>query len=225
MSATRTYYDTYWSTGFKPTDQTLPQMLQQVLERHVQPHHRVIDVGCGDGSKTGVWHSNRAASYTGYDVSPEAVELAHQRGLEAEVVNDAARLPLPNDSADLAVTFEVLEHLFNPADALHEIRRVLKPNGIVVLTVPNVASWRHRLDFALLGRWHPGGDDLSVAQPWRDPHIRFFTLPALKRLVHHVGLEPVEIGGLQEVSVAGRHQWSGAWSAPENQALSVGTWS
>jgi SAM-dependent methyltransferase len=203
MSEDRTYYDAYWGdSGFSPVGTGLPPTLEGVFERLVKRTDRAIDVGCGDGSKVGGWLSNHAASYVGFDVSGEAVELARKRGLNAELVDDASSLPLADHSADVAICSEVLEHLFDPLAALVEIRRVLAPGGLLVVTVPNIVNWRSRLDFALLGRWHPAGDDLSVEKPWRDPHIRFFTRQALARILSESGFELVNVAGLQDASAA-----------------------
>ena len=65
----------------------------------------------------------------------------------------------------------------------------------MIVTVPNVAHWRNRLDLALLGRWNPRGDHLSAEQPWRDPHVRFFSLSSLSRVVETSGFEVLERGG------------------------------
>jgi ubiquinone/menaquinone biosynthesis C-methylase UbiE len=199
------YYDEYWSPcGFSPTGFELPATLREVFERYVRPQHRTVDVGCGDGSKAGAWLNRHAASYTGFDVSEEAVKLARERGLQAVVVEDAGALPIDDSSVDIALCAEVLEHLVDPFAALLEIRRVLSPEGTLILTVPNIANWRSRADLALFGRWHPGGDDLAVEKPWRDPHIRFFTRRALVRMLRDARYDVLEIAGLQELSVAYR---------------------
>jgi hypothetical protein len=89
---------------------------------------------------------------------------------------------------------EVLEHLFAPHLAVHAALRVLTPGGIFLATVPNIAYCRSRVDLAF-GRWNPLGDDLSAEQPWRDPHIRFFTPAVLRRTLTGSGFEEVMIGG------------------------------
>jgi SAM-dependent methyltransferase len=205
MSEDRSYYDAYWAdSGFSPVGMRLPPTLEGVFERLVKRTDRAIDVGCGDGSKVGGWLNDHAASYVGFDVSAEAVQLARRRGLNAEVVEDASPLPLADDSVDIAICSEVLEHLFDPLAALVEIRRVLARGGWLIVTVPNIVNWRSRVDFAVLGRWHPAGDDLSVKQPWRDPHIRFFTRRALAGILSESGFELVTLAGLQDASAAVR---------------------
>jgi hypothetical protein len=65
----------------------------------------------------------------------------------------------------------------------------LKPGGILFVSMPNVAYWRRRLELLLLGRFDPLGDDLSIEQPWRDPHIRFFAPRTLSRMLDGAGYD------------------------------------
>jgi methionine biosynthesis protein MetW len=189
------YYDRYWRTEGWETRP--PLKLLELFERHISDRDRCLDVGCGDGGTSGVWLNERTASYLGVDVSEAAVEMARGRGLEARRIADAGKLPFAADSFDVAVCIEVLEHLLEPQLAVSEIRRVLRPGGRLILTVPNVAHWRNRVD-SLLGRWNPRGDHLSAAEPWRDAHVRFFTIGSLTSLIEVCGLEVVERGGYAE---------------------------
>jgi methionine biosynthesis protein MetW len=190
----RDYYEKYWSDEGVCPDTPLDRNVQALLARHAGPHDRCIDIGCGEG-RTGVWLRERVASYVGVDVAQNAVEEARASGLDAHLIQDAADLPFPDDSFDLAICIEVLEHLFEPHLAVAEGLRVLGPGGRLIVTVPNVVHWRRRLDMALLGRWNPYGDELAVQKPWRDPHLRFFTAAALKRMLEEVGFRFVELGG------------------------------
>jgi SAM-dependent methyltransferase len=191
-------YDAYWSPdGFSPVDHPLYGHLLEVLNRQVRSDHDALDLGCGDGSHCGPWLSQRARSYVGADVSETAIGLARQQGREAVVIEDAAKLPFDDGSFDVVVCIEVLEHLLDPLGAAREALRVLRPGGTLVATVPNVAHWRARAD-ALLGRWNPTGDHLSAEQPWRDPHIRFFSPVTLRRMLFAAGFHQVEVIGLQE---------------------------
>ena len=194
----RQYYDAYWADG--PVT-AMPPALAEVLDAHVTSSRHVLDIGCGDGAASGTWLADRCAGYVGVDVSPAAVEAARARGLDARVIGDAGALPFPAESFDAAICTEVLEHLFDPLGALEEIGRILRPGGKVVVTVPNVAHWRYRVDLALFGRFNPRADSRSSTEPWRDPHVRFFTQAALARMIGLAGLEPVSVGGHSDVGV------------------------
>lgn len=200
----RSYYDRYWTqSGYFPVGQSAQGVLLEIFERYAQAQDLAIDIGCGDG-KAGKWLSQRANRYTGFDVSGGAVALARQSGLHAHIVDDASTLPLEDASADFAVCSEVLEHLLFPLDAVVEALRVLRPGGTLVVTVPNIAVWRNRLDFALLGRWNPGGDDQGATAPWRDPHVRFFTPRTLRAMLEAAGYDIVELRSYCSVSLLAR---------------------
>jgi methionine biosynthesis protein MetW len=180
-----------------------PRRLRRLLLEALEGARSCLDVGCGNGATTGLLLRERCPGYVGVDVSEEAVRAARGRGLAATRVSDASDLPFEDDSFDLAVCIEVLEHLFDPRAAVEEIARVVRPGGRVVVSVPNVAWWRSRADLALLGRWNPRGDDRSASEPWRDPHLRFFNRRGLAAMLADAGLEVERTGGHAELSLLG----------------------
>ena len=189
MSA-RAYYDRYWtSDGFNPSAEGPFPELRAVLDEHARAGDAWLDVGCGDGTRSGLWLHNRGCRYVGADISATAVEQARAHGLEALVVQDAAELPFEDDAFAGVLAVEVLEHVFEPQRAVREVYRILKPGGVLFVSLPNVAYWRRRMELLLLGRFDPMGDDLSMQEPWRDPHIRFFTPSTMMRMLTAAGYE------------------------------------
>lgn len=185
-----TYYERYWTAeGFNPTGHGPFPELEAVLEAHAREGEAWLDVGCGDGRTAGLWLARRGCRYVGADLSATAVAQARELGLDARVVSDASQLPFEDDMFAGVLAVEVLEHLFEPQKAVAEFRRVLRPGGVLFVSLPNVAYWRRRLELLLLGRFDPLGDDLSIEQPWRDPHIRFFTPATLDRMLRAAGFE------------------------------------
>ncbi len=186
------YYNRYWSSeGWQANahDNRFPDRLQSLIARAVTPGSRVLDAGCGDGLKYGVWLAGLAGEYQGVDIAANAVAAATDRGLEATRVDDVTQLPFEDDTFDVCVCIEVLEHLMFPLECAHELRRVLKPGGTLIATVPNTAYWRRRVDFALLGRWHPLGNPDGALHPWDDAHVRFFTRKTLQRMLSKAGFQ------------------------------------
>jgi 2-polyprenyl-6-hydroxyphenyl methylase/3-demethylubiquinone-9 3-methyltransferase len=217
----KTYYETYWSEqGFCPTGRIVPPV-QALFEKHIPAAAECLDVGCGDGRTSGLWLAGSGRSYAGVDVSSAAVEMARSAGLEAQVIEDAAQLPFADASFDAVVCIEVLEHLFGARDAATEMARILRPGGVAIISVPNIAYWRRRVDFALLGRWNPMGDARSVSEPWRDPHIRFFNRGILRRMLLDAGFEGVSVKGyggtvLGDIPVLRRLcRRHGGWAVPD----------
>jgi SAM-dependent methyltransferase len=193
MSATITdYYDRYWSAETTPRYEPGAELMG-LIKQNLGPETDVLDVGCGAGNSYAPAVAAEARSYVGVDVSAEAVERARGAGLDARVVEDAAELPLADQSFDFVICIEVFEHLFEPHQAAAEICRVLRPGGKLVASTPNAAYWRLRLDVAR-GRWNPLGDTLSIEQPWRDPHIRFFSPGILERMLRGAGFSRVDAG-------------------------------
>ena len=196
MTNEQQFYEEYWSGWAGSWPRNVHPDLQRVLRRAITQSMSVLDVGCGNCSAYQQLVKDRASSFTGVDISDTAVTEAKRRGFHALTIRDASELPFEAASFDCVLAFEVMEHLFDPASALREIKRTLKPGGLLVATVPNVAAWPHRLGFALLGRFNPGGHPLlSALEPWHDPHIRFFTRGTLSRLAKEEGFDAVTVSG------------------------------
>lgn len=197
MSTPSDYYERYWSEeGYRPLGSLHP-VLRRFLEAYVSPSARCLDLGCGDGGTAGLWLSEHAAGYVGVDISQGAVDDARARGLDARRIDDASALPFRDGEFDAVVCNHVLEHLLEPQRAAAEAWRVLRPGGVFLVSVPNVAYWRRRLELGLLARWNPVGDDRSTREPWRDPHIRFFTPRTLRRMLEEkAGFIDIETRGV-----------------------------
>lgn len=189
----RAYYDHYWSgNALNPRWARLPLEVEQLLDLNIVDGDCCLDFGCGSGDKIAEWVQRRRIQYLGVDVSENAVKAASGLGLRAQVIEEPNNLPFDDSSFDAIFSFEVLEHLFDPLSVCKEFHRLLKPDGVVVVTVPNAVELRRRIQF-VRGIWNPIGDELSVVQPWRDPHIRFFTQKTLASMLEDAGFHRVGV--------------------------------
>ena len=105
---------------------------------------RVLDAACGEGYGTALL-ADSAASIEAVDVSEQAIEHARQRYGHLQNVGfhlaDCTALPFEDNEFDRVVSFETLEHLAEHDQLLAEFRRVLKPDGFLVLSSPDKATY------------------------------------------------------------------------------------
>lgn len=139
---------------------------------------RVLDLGCRSGALTK--HFLDGNSVVGLDVDATALEKAATLGIEPVQANVEDALPFEDASFDAVVAGELLEHLQFPDALVSEIRRVLRPGGTLVGSVPNAFRIQSRLRFMR-------GD-----APEDDPtHLRMFSPDAMRELLG--AFEEVEI--------------------------------
>lgn len=95
---------------------------------------RILDAGCGSGRN--MVELARHGSVTGIELSETSVALARDRGAGEVVAGSILEMPFAEDSFDLAVSLDVIEHLEDDLAALRELRRVVAPGGSLLVTVP-----------------------------------------------------------------------------------------
>jgi len=97
---------------------------------------KLLDAGCGTG-----WFSKRAcergAEVTSMDLGEKLLEKVAQKCDSKRIVGSVLEMPFEDNTFDIVVSSEVIEHVTEPATAIYEMHRVLKPGGALVLTTPN----------------------------------------------------------------------------------------
>ncbi|MBE2317421.1 class I SAM-dependent methyltransferase [Solirubrobacter sp. CPCC 204708] len=103
------------------------------------PGRRVLDAGCGLGYGAAMLADAGAESVTAVDVAAEIVDVARDQAGDHVTfeVADLRSLPFGDAAFDLVVCFEVIEHIEEQETALDELRRVLAPGGVLVVSSPN----------------------------------------------------------------------------------------
>jgi SAM-dependent methyltransferase len=106
----------------------------------------VLDVGCGGGLFLSVL-AEGGSRVVGLDLSLDAAKIAWLRHGVPTVCASLSRTPFASESFTTVTMFHVLEHLYDPHTCVEEARRLLRPEGRLLVQVPNAASWQ----FLLLG--------------------------------------------------------------------------
>lgn len=141
----RAHYDRMWSNSWLVTQQLGPltharyRLMRRELTGRIQSGTRLIDVGCGNGTFLATLSDEiDPANLFGVEYSAIGAETAPEILKPRILVGDVIALSeeLSKDPFDVAVCSEVLEHVDSPAAILHAIHRILKPNGLLVVTVP-----------------------------------------------------------------------------------------
>jgi SAM-dependent methyltransferase len=110
---------------------------------------RLLDIGCSNGEWALLWQ-RRGWHIAGIDVNREQVSLARGAGVDARVCDlNRDLIPFADAQFDLIFAGEVIEHLVDTDGFLSEVRRCCKPNGYVLLTTPNLASFENRVRLSL----------------------------------------------------------------------------
>lgn len=184
-------------------DMALKRRARRIVEElDPKEGERILDVGCGDGYYLHLLSNlGLKLDLTGADFDPNALASA-KRNLKGKKIKffqaDLMKeLPFKSESFDKAVMSEVAEHLPDDVKGLKEVRRVLKPGGTLVLTVPNAnypflwdpVNWilEHLFNTHIkTGFW---------AGIWNQ-HIRLYTSQEIARVVEKAGFKVERVESL-----------------------------
>ena len=176
----------------------------------IRDGQRVLDLGCGEGFYTMVIGGLYDVEVTAFDFNAEILEKAAswiKDGKRIKFVNgDMSRgLPFENDTFDRVIFTEALEHVEDDLGALNEVRRVLRPGGVVGLTVPNgnypflwdPINWtRERLG---LGHFSPRNTVLGGV--WSYDHKRLYSPQGIRGLAVEAGFRVMKLETLTHYCV------------------------
>lgn len=124
--------DTHW--WFVGRRTILLRMLDRYFGRSDDPSRRILDFGCGTGMM--LEHLARYGTAEGVEASEEAISFCRARGLERVQRLEHGRLPFEDGAFDLVTALDVIEHVEDDLGLLRDLRRVARPGGTLLLTVP-----------------------------------------------------------------------------------------
>jgi 2-polyprenyl-3-methyl-5-hydroxy-6-metoxy-1,4-benzoquinol methylase len=208
----RTYSDQLASEGIS----TEPIVHAALESARPAPGLRWLDVGCGRGDLLRVLRDAwQPAALAGVDpIDWLADDLRTDVDFRALPGEEIRQLP----AADRVLLVEVIEHLEAPWSTLREAARLVAPGGWIVVSTPNLATLRCRIELAVRGR-------LTPFRPENLPHISPALPHVTRRVLEEEGLrcEPERWAGVDVIPLTGGRVWPEAarrrW--PELSSVSV----
>jgi SAM-dependent methyltransferase len=187
----REFYESFWADAPADPEPWAWERRRALLLGEARPGERVLDLGCGSGRFVAALR-DAGAEPVGVEIAEAALERARAvaPGADLRLLGPDGSLPLEHGSVDLVWCSEVLEHVADGLQLLHEVRRVLRPQGRLLVTVP------------YHGRVMAAAIALTRFDAHFDPqgqHLRFYTRASLAASLRAAGLEPTSIeaaGGL-----------------------------
>lgn len=187
MTLFKDLYERYWAVhqhGGGANCSDGPNEILESVEAVLGSGGRLLDVGCGAGSVADLARAG-FQRVCGCDVSVHALRQARQRGMAAVCVDlNAGMLPYQDGSFDCVTCLEVIEHVVDPLRLLRELHRVLRPQGRLVMTTPNIRYFRNVLKLIVEGRFPHTTTDTFV---WGGGHLHYFTRNDLAQLLGEAG--------------------------------------
>ena len=139
--------------------------------------HKILDIGCNDGTFLETLKKYQYESLFGIEPTDDSYKIANSKGLnvvKSFFTQESSTQFYAQNYFDIIITRHVLEHIIDLADFLSGIVNILKPDGMLVIEIPDSDMNLRFLDYAL----------------WEE-HVNYFTLNTLKRLLRKFQLEVV----------------------------------
>ena len=186
-------YEQYWHERIKESsgggkNEKIPHEIFDTASSVLEAGNKILDVGCGDGSFSH-YIKDKFNKIYGAEIAYEAALIAQKQNIITSVMDLNLSLPYKDNTFDAVICSDVIEHLFDPGFLLSEIYRVLRPNGQLVLTTPNIRYFRHLYRLIFEGIFPHTCSDTFV---WGGGHLHFFTRKDTHKLLIKAGFKKVK---------------------------------
>ncbi len=144
-----------------------------------QEKPRILDVGCGNGSFTN-FIAQQGYEVVGVEESKSGIKFASENFHDCQFIQGSVyNLPYKEleNKFDVVISIEVIEHLFYPKELVRAVKKVLEPNGSLIITTP-YHGYLKNLTLAIMGKM-----DKHFTALWDGGHIKFFSVKTLTTLL------------------------------------------
>ena len=155
---------------------------------------KVLDIGCGSGYLISELSKAINAQFYGVDVYQNEI-----KNCEYKIADITEEIPFNNEMFDCVILGEVIEHVPNPDFLLREINRVLKKDGYLIISTPNLVSWANRI-LVLLGiqpLYTETSNEVNLGRYFKflgqegkvQGHLKIFTHRSLQEILERNGFK------------------------------------
>lgn len=176
---------------------------QEILPLLPATPGRYLEIGCGAGATLAHIRTLGLATWAGgVEFSPEAAKRAGEKGFDLLLQGDVETMALPLEpgSLDVILCLDVLEHLRDPWAMAARLAGLLKPGGVLVVSLPNIRHYKIVLALLFRGQWRY--QDAGILDR---THLRFFVRESAVELLHEAGL------AVEAVQPQGLKRWKLKW--------------
>ena len=166
----------------------LTERIRNIFPLLTYNHIKVVDIGCGNGMVSKKIF-DLGFCITAADYTTEQINFQSNDRFVISRIDANEQFPFSSESFHAIFAGELIEHLFDTSHFLNECIRVLKPNGVLILTTPNLAGFEDRIKFLFgISPRH-----INPLHPYLKLHIRQFTLNSLRKILSENGFNNIEI--------------------------------
>jgi 2-polyprenyl-3-methyl-5-hydroxy-6-metoxy-1,4-benzoquinol methylase len=170
-----------------------PQVLE-MIKPFLKPGMQILDFGCGQGA-----FSQRLADegmiVDSCDIDTDQIRATVRQKIKLDLDKPEISASIPG-KYDMVIAMEIIEHLQNPWKYITDAISLLKENGMLVLSTPNVSSFPSRLRFLMRGTL------IAFEKPDLDHgHISPLTFVQLENMFNHLNLEIVRKGHAGDIPI------------------------
>ncbi len=144
-----------------------------------KPSGNLLDIGCASGYFLDVASQNNLSTF-GVELSKEAAQIAKQK--HKNIFNGTLEgSNFQNSFFDIVTLFDIIEHVLDPSTTIKEISRIIKPDGLLVITTPDISSWHAKI---MGKRW-------GLITPLE--HLFYFSPKSIRILLEKYGFKIEEV--------------------------------